>query len=344
MMAERLARQQEQETVKHLNDVIVSLCFTIPILIITMIIPSYTAIRQILNMKVVLAGVNINGLLLLVLSSPVQWIVGYRFHRKAIHSIETRVFGMDFLISTGTSAAYLYSCIGFIRGIISGVARNHDTEYFETSAVLITVVAIGKYLETYAKGKTASAIHKLTNLRAKTARLVNDPVLIASGLQLGDNSGGNSQRELLRELHPSTSTATTTDLVIDAVLLQRKDFIRLVSGEAIPADGIISHGSVGVDESMMTGESHMISKRPGDKVFAGSTVVEGSSICYITACGDDSTLGKIVATVQDAQAAKPPIQEMADKVAQYFVPIVASISFLTFFVWVVGDINYFVHS
>jgi len=184
--------------------------------------------------------------------------------------------------------------------------------YFETSAVLITVVLIGKAMELYARRATASAVNSLANARSTTARLVQ-----GVGMNSDEQGEGN-------------------DEIIESSLLQEGDVIRVVNGEGVPADGFIveNGGVVGLDESMLTGESRTISKGPSKPLYSGTVVVEGSALMTVTKCGDASVLGQIVATVSNTQASKPSIQAFADRVARNFVPFVFFTSLFTFILWV----------
>lgn len=360
MMANNLGDQYEKESRRHRNDLIAALAFTIPILLITMVFPYFPRLEE--GMMIILVpGFDIYTLMLLILSFPVQWIIGFQFHWKAWKSVWNQsTLGMDFLISTGTCGAYVFSLIGVIQGLVLKKTRDMYVEYFETSAVLIAVVLLGKYLETYAKGRTASAIHKLSSLRPKSARLVVDHTLYqaarSQGHFISENSAclnnlpsfllmdrGENQDPFFKKGKDEESDelelgeAVASDYVeISSSWVQHGDCLRLVVGETVPSDGILVSGFCGIDESMLTGESIVVNKMVGDKVYGGTTVVEGSAVVMVTACGDHSTLGKIVSTVQSAQSSKPPIQEFADIVARKFVPAVASVSIITFLVWIVA--------
>ena len=286
MMAGRLLKMHQKEQSKQGYKLLAASCFTLPILVITMILPSYQAANAILD-TLIMKGLNIYGVALLVLCTPVQWVVGWSFHAKAMKTIASRSLGMDFLISSGTTAAYVFSIFGMIQGIYSGVARDEDVEFFETAAVLITVVIFGKYLECYAKGKTAAAIHRLSSLRATHARLVRSDISIINSLfasplgspvkktrgtgggsGLGEEGGESlySMSEMTEINMGSMSNESTGsgigsigspggggDTLIDASLLQRGDVLRLVEGESVPSDGTLLSSRVGIDESMLTG-------------------------------------------------------------------------------------------
>jgi P-type Cu+ transporter len=328
MMANRLNQQHQSELRKHTWDAAIATLLTIPVLLISHLVSIKSPLTSFLMTRL-MPGLDTCGFVLFVLSSPVQWIVGWRFHKKAILSMQTGTLGMDFMISTGTTAAYIFSFIALVFGLISGKPNDIDAAYFETSAVLITVVVIGKFLESYARGITANAIHNLSTHRARSARLIHDESLHASIRSKGLWIGPQISLASIIPISPS-------DEEIDASLVQRGDCLRLVSGEVIPADGIIFSGIVGIDESMLTGESALVTKSSEAMVYGGTVVSEGSAIMVVTACGDDSTLGKIVSTVQEAQSSKPPIQEKADIIARYFVPFVSIVSFLTFTIWMLA--------
>jgi P-type Cu+ transporter len=338
MMAGRMLKIHQREQLKHKFRLLIAAAFTVPLLIITMILPEYPTTDALLDISL-MRGLNLYGVLLLVLSSPVQWFVGWSFHVKGMSSMMSGALGMDFLISSGTTAAYMFSVFGLIQGVFTGIARDEDVEYFQTAAVLITVVIFGKYLECYAKGRTAAAIHKLSSLRATHARLVRyeDGGI---GLSGDDSTDYESAGEV--DVIDVTRGSAAGDIMIDSSLLQRGDVIRLVEGESAPADGIVMTNSVGMDESMLTGESRLVNKKIGDTVFGGTMVVEGSCELTVTSCGDNSALGKIVSLVQAAQVSKPPIQEIADQIARWFVPAVAMISLTTFAVWLVLGITGYV--
>ena len=339
MMAGRMLKLQRKEQRMHFIKLVIVSALTIPILIIAMALPLNEDAMMFLDTPLT-EGLNIYGFSLFILASVVQWWSGWSFHRKAFISMCSGTLGMDFLISSGTIAAYTFSLFGLIQGIVHKRPRNEDVEFFETAAVLIAVVILGKYLECHAKGQTAAAVHKLTNLRATHARLITGSEV--SRQCCGDNDIASlefNEEESHECVTPDLSIGSvgvSQDTLIDATLLQKGDIIRLVEGESVPADGVLISNSVSIDESMLTGESRLIGKKVNDVVYGGSLVVEGSGEMIVTACGDSSTLGRIVSSVQAAQGSKPPIQDLADKVALYFVPAVAAFSACTFIVWLVA--------
>lgn len=234
----------------------------------------------------------------LVLASPVQFIIGFPFYKNAFKAIKNRSADMNVLVVLGTSAAFFYSLYLILMN-----THKHDNDhiglYFETSAVLITLILLGKYLEAKAKGRTSSAIKSLMGLQSKTA------LVWRSGVE---------------------KTIPIEDVVVDEIVL-------IKPGEKVPVDGIILEGLTSIDESMVTGESIPTEKKVGDIVI-GSTINKFGFIkIKATKVGADTLLSQIINTVEKAQGSKAPIQRIADKIAGIFVPIVLSISLLTFLFW-----------
>jgi Cu+-exporting ATPase len=382
MMANRLIKQQLHEKNELGKLLFFSLLLTIPVFLIGMVFPleGKNASTHFLYSEIPgIHGLTISSLIQFLLTTPIQFIIGYRFHKKAYYSlVKTWSFGMDFMISTGTFAAYLYSLITICHGMLSSSpssttpmksgSMNEET-YFDTSAVLITAILLGKYFEIYAKSQTTNAIQKLSSLKANNARLVgtatpvsrkekNSPVsssyspfseeerrFLRSSSSSAVSSSAPTVTSVIHDIEEGrrtgisspVSSVTTEDIIIDSSWLHKYDIVRLVVGETIPADGILfgEGSSVSVDESLLTGESRMINKKENDNLHGGAIIVEGSALMKVIGIGDDSTLGKIIQTVQEAQISKPEIQELADKFAKLFVPIVMGISLITFLVWIV---------
>ncbi|MFY9139877.1 MAG: heavy metal translocating P-type ATPase [Thermacetogeniaceae bacterium] len=228
----------------------------------------------------------------LLLATPVQFIAGFPFYKGAFTALRGGSANMDVLVALGTSAAYFYS-------LIIGLVDPHAHLYFEASAVLITLILLGKYLESMAKGRTSEAIRKLMGLQPKTARVIRDG----------------------KELEIDISEVVVGDLVV------------VRPGERIPVDGVVREGYSSVDESMLTGESVPVDKQVGDLV-TGATVNKFGSIKFeATQVGRDTVLAQIIRVVQEAQGSKAPIQRLADVVAGYFVPAVVVIALGTFALW-----------
>lgn len=234
-----------------------------------------------------------------LLATPVQFWIGARFYRGAWASIRHGSGNMDLLVALGTSAAYFLSCAIVIFDI-------HQPVYFESSAVLITLVLMGKLLEIGAKAKASDAIEKLIQLQPKMAHVERDG-------QVLDVSVG--------QLRP------------DDIFLVRP-------GEHVPVDGVVLDGTSMLDESMLTGESMPQTKQANDKVYAATLNHRGMIKCRATAVGSHTQLAAVVRLVEQAQGTKAPIQRLADKVSGIFVPIVLVLATVTFFVWLMIEGNF----
>ncbi|MBD7944023.1 copper-translocating P-type ATPase [Psychrobacillus sp. Sa2BUA9] len=232
----------------------------------------------------------------MVLATPVQFIIGRQFYVSAYKALRNGSANMDVLVVLGTSAAYFYSVY---QAIITAGEHHAANLYFETSAVLITLILLGKLFEAKAKGRSSEAIKKLMGLQAKTALVIRDGA----------------------------------ELVIPIEEVLVGDTILVKPGEKIPVDGEVIAGNSAVDESMLTGESIPVDKVTGDSLF-GSTINKNGSIkMKATKIGRDTALAQIIKVVEDAQGSKAPIQRLADKISGIFVPIVVGIAIVTFLVW-----------
>ncbi len=237
--------------------------------------------------------INLNPIILLLLATPVQFWAGREFYLATWSGLKNRAASMDTLIAIGTSAAYGYSVLA-ILGILKGM-------YFDTAAVIITLILLGRLLEAKAKSHTSDAIKKLLGLQAKTARVVRN--------------------------------GKETDIPISEV--KAGDLLRVRPGEKIPVDGTITEGESSVDESMVTGESIPVDKIKGASVIGSTLNKTGSFVFKATKVGSETMLSRIVELVKEAQSSRAPIQRAADIVSSYFVPIVLMISVATFVVWYV---------
>ena len=231
--------------------------------------------------------------LFLALATPVQFYTGWDYYTGGWKSLRLRTANMDVLVAMGSSIAYMYSLV-----ILLAPSLGHHV-YFETSAVIITLIKLGKMLESRAKGRTGQAIRNLIGLQPKTATVVR--------------SGKEEEIPL--------GQVTVGDLVI------------VRPGERIPVDGEIVEGRSAVDESMLTGESLPVDKAPGERVAGGTINGEGRLKFRATRVGKETALAQIIRLVQDAQGSKAPIQALADRVASVFVPAVIGIAVLTFTLW-----------
>ena len=274
-------------------------------LIASALLSSPLVLAMILNLLKISAPFLHNEYFQLVLATPVQFIIGFRFYKHAYFALRSKGTNMDVLVSMGTSAAYFFSLYNvFFETIKVGEMKNI---YFEASAVIITLVLLGKYMEAVAKGKTSEAIKKLVGLQSKTARVVRNDI--------------------------------EEDILIEEV--EVGDIIVVRPGEKIPVDGKIIDGISSIDESMLTGESIPVEKKSGDFVI-GATINKLGAFKFIaTKVGKDTMLSQIVKMVEDAQGSKAPIQKIADQVSGIFVPIVLLIATVTFAIWyfTTGNVN-----
>ncbi|MBU4142806.1 copper-translocating P-type ATPase, partial [Patescibacteria group bacterium] len=244
------------------------------------------------------------GLISLVLAVPVQFIIGASFYKGMWAALRMKTFNMDSLIAIGTTTAFVYSAINYFAYAISNksfirlMGKIPDL-YFETAAFLITFVVLGKWLEAKTKGKTSDAIKKLMGLQTKTARVIRD--------------------------------GQTLDIAIEDV--RRGDIVAVRPGEKIPVDGVITRGSSAVDESLVTGESLPVEKKVGDTVIGSTLNKVGSFEFEAKRVGSETTLAQIIRLVEEAQGSRAPIQNFADRVSAYFVPIVIGLAILTFLIW-----------
>lgn len=232
------------------------------------------------------------------LATPVQFIIGWQFYVGAYKALRNKSANMDVLVALGTSAAYFYSLYLSIFSISQH--GYHAVElYYETSAVLITLIILGKLFEVRAKGRSSEAIKKLMGLQAKTALVVRDG----------------------QEIQVPIEAVITGDVLI------------VKPGEKIPVDGEVVEGISAVDESMLTGESIPIEKHIGDIVIGATINKNGRLLIKATKVGKDTALAQIIKVVEEAQGSKAPIQRVADKISGVFVPIVVGIALVTFFIW-----------
>ncbi|MDB5827446.1 MAG: copper-transporting ATPase [Variovorax sp.] len=239
----------------------------------------------------------------LLLAAPVQFYLGARFYRAGWHAALARSGNMDLLVALGTSAAFGLSLWLWWRGV--------PHLYFEASAVVITLVLLGKWLEARAKRQATSAIRALQRLRPEVAHLLAEPG--ARGVQ-----------------------RTASDVPIAEVM--KGDRLAVRAGERVPADARVLEGESEVDESMLTGEPLPVPKRPGDLLTGGAVNGDGLLVVEVRAVGAESVLARIIRLVEDAQAAKAPIQRRVDRIAAVFVPVVLLIALATFAGWMLhGD-------
>jgi P-type Cu+ transporter len=238
---------------------------------------------------------SINNIVMFFLSLPVQFVVGSRFYRGSYDALRSKTGNMDLLIGLGTTAAWLYSTIvTFAPGFFPSSAT-----YFETSAIIVTLIQTGNLLEYITKGRASEAVHRLLSLKPTMANVIRNGV---------------------------ETSVPVEQVVVGDILLVRP-------GERVPVDGIVVEGSSAIDESMITGESLPRDKRTGDEVIGATVNRTGLLRIQATKVGQDTVLAQIASLVEEAQVGKAPLQRLADKVAQYFVPCVITIATVAALFW-----------
>jgi len=243
-----------------------------------------------------------DGYVLLLLALPVQFYVGSRFYRGAYHSLRTHAANMDVLVSVGTTAAFGYSALATLLPSLFGV----QGVYYDASAVIITLVLSGRLLEYYTKERASDSVRKLLELRPRVAHLVRDG---------------------------EVADIPVEDLVVG-------DVVEVKPGEKIPTDGIVQGGASEADESLLTGESTPVRKEVGSQVIGGSINAGGSLVVRCTAVGQDTVLGQITRLVEEARAGRAPIQRLADRVAEYFVPAILLVALCASVGWrILGGVS-----
>ncbi|MFH0924932.1 MAG: heavy metal translocating P-type ATPase [bacterium] len=275
-----LENRQRKEIGRLKNKLILSLFLSIPIFVLDMI-------SHWLGFHIPYQAV-----ILFILATPVQFFIGYEFYKNMWISLKQKTTNMDTLIALGTSAAYFFSVYAMLFNPQLG-------QYFETSAMLITLVILGRYLEAKAKFRTSDAIRRLMDLSPKMSTVIREG----------------------RELKIKTDDVLEGDILL------------VKPGEKIPVDGKVTEGNSSIDESMITGESIPIEKNVNDMTIGGTINQTGSFKFIATRVGENTTLANIIKLIKEAQGNKAPIQRIADIISSYFVPIVILLSITTFSIW-----------
>ncbi|HEX2868583.1 MAG TPA: heavy metal translocating P-type ATPase [Ignavibacteriales bacterium] len=281
------------------KDLLFALIMTIPVFLISMSM-EFTWFHRLFPSSVShVKMMDYINKVLLILTTPIVFISGKRFFTIFWNNLKHFAADMNSLVAIGTGTAYAYSLIATLFPELIASSGRVPQVYYDSTAVIITLILTGRWLENRAKQKTGSAIKKLLELKPKTASV---------------KRGGK-------------------EVIVRIDELALKDIVIVHPGEKVPADGLIKEGLSTVDESMITGESIPVEKGPGARVIGGTINKNGSFQFEITAIGKNSVLGQIIKYVEEAQGSKAPIQKLADKIASVFVPAVVGIALLTFIVW-----------
>ncbi|XP_050223946.1 copper-transporting ATPase HMA4-like isoform X1 [Mercurialis annua] len=298
----RRETEQWQEIRTYRSQFFLSCLFSFPVFLFSMVLPMLHPYGNWLEYRIH-NMLTLGMFLRWIFCTPVQFIVGRRFYIGSYHALRRKSANMDVLVALGTNAAYFYSVYIVIKAVTSDKFEGQD--FFETSAMLISFILLGKYLEVLARGKTSDALAKLTELPPDTAHL------------LTLDTDGN----VISEMDISTE------------LIERGDIIKILPGEKVPVDGTVTDGQSHVNESMITGEAIPVAKKPGDKVIGGTMNENGCLLVKATHVGSETALSQIVQLVEAAQLARAPVQKLADQISKFFVPTVVIAAFITWLGW-----------
>ncbi|MDW3603939.1 MAG: heavy metal translocating P-type ATPase [Nitrososphaeraceae archaeon] len=310
--------------------VTISIALTIPIIILSLphMIPE---IGHAFPMEMM----EYTNYILLALATPIQFWVGWRFYRGFWDGVKAKASNMDTLIAIGTTAAYLYSAI---VTIIPGYFPLTSV-YFETAAIIITLILVGRLLETKTKEKASDAVRKLLDLKPRTAKVIR-PVFREENEKEGsqkNNNNGHSNNQSNVNFDNSKKLKSITkelkEIEIPVEQIEEGDLMLIRPGERVPTDGLVIDGSSSLDESALTGESIPVDKTTGDEVIGATINKNGLLKVKATKIGQDTVLSQIITLVEEAKTGKAKLERMVDQVAKYFVPAIVLIALGVFLGW-----------
>ncbi|HZA62422.1 MAG TPA: heavy metal translocating P-type ATPase, partial [Nitrososphaeraceae archaeon] len=326
-------REPEKALKKLKMHVAISIALTIPIIILSLphMIPE---LGHFFPMEMMVY----TNYLLLALATPIQFWIGWRFYKGFWDGIKAKASNMDTLIAIGTTAAYLYSAIvTIVPGYFPFTAV-----YFETAAIIITLILVGRLLETKTKEKASNAVRKLLDLKPRTARILR--LVINEGNKIEGSKNINNSGEINQSYvnfdnsKLKSITKEFKEIEIPVEQIEEGDLMVIRPGERVPTDGLVTEGNSSVDESALTGESIPVDKTKGDEVIGATINKNGLLKVKATKVGQDTVLSQIITLVEEAKTGKAKLERMVDQVAKYFVPAIVMIAIGVFLGWYfIGD-------
>jgi P-type Cu+ transporter len=331
--------EPEKELKKLKMHVIISIALTVPIIIL-----SLPHMIPLLGHLFPIGMMAYTNYIIMALATPIQFWIGLRFYRGFWDGIKAKASNMDTLIAIGTSAAYLYSAI---VTLIPGYFP-FTSVYFETAAIIITLILVGRMLETKTKEKASDAVRKLLDLKPRTARVIRPQIEERNSNSLESNddvssrhrSSNNYESKNITDANFENTKSKSNlllkefeEIEIPIEQIQEGDVLIVKPGERIPTDGLVIDGNSSLDESAITGESIPVDKTKGDKVIGATINKNGLLKIKATKVGQETVLSKIITLVEEAKTGRAKLEKMVDQVAKYFVPAIIAIAIGVFLGW-----------